>query len=554
MDLCPFMRVIVGNLALKIPVASKPARFVVYPSSSPCFCKIQLTSSTSPLKMLSSPTAATSMVTPFVASPGWTTSATLIMAPGSFSGRATTLGSPGVISRPGTCRPCFCFLLFVEALLLVLLLLVSIDSDLKAVSEFYRMSTRFAFLPLENFRRDFSKLQRANGEEEGTDEVNPQPSSPPCVSKSLDHGASLTPRSSKASSEKQQNFIQDSLVNLPRSRGIDLVRINTERSLADQGPFDCVLHKLYGDDWNQHIHGPTLTLTLDGGPDPQYPTNKVMIWDGHQGRCIGGLSFCSVVRSVRLRRNRIVVVLEQQKTHTESDIHSVTNDNLIINVFNSLSTTSCTEAMQSMLHSKNITVSECFDDELVKKKKLRVFRSDPFDYHNIPSSDHPTYDEFMAEAEVRAAHNVLEACAQTDTIHKVVFTSSVTAVIWRDFGGTTVLHRRRRLPRPEALTRETGTMSIFVALSKTLAERTAWALAMDGGLNMVSINRGLLLGPDLTITDLFLKGTAGLMVRDKCLWRGLGTHLRGQQKRNELRGAALARGQLLLLVALKAAF
>lgn len=40
--------------------------------------------------------------------------------------------------------------------------------------------------------------------------------------------------------------------------------------------------------------------------------------------------------------------------------------------------------------------------------------------------------EFMGEVEVRAAHNVLEACAQNDTIHKVVFTSSVTAVVWRD--------------------------------------------------------------------------------------------------------------------------
>lgn len=36
----------------------------------------------------------------------------------------------------------------------------------------------------------------------------------------------------------------------------------------------------------------------------------------------------------------------------------------------------------------------------------------------------------MAEVEVRAAHNVLEACAQTDTIEKVVFTSSATAIIW----------------------------------------------------------------------------------------------------------------------------
>uniref|UniRef100_A0A6N2MYA8 Formin-like protein 18 n=1 Tax=Salix viminalis TaxID=40686 RepID=A0A6N2MYA8_SALVM len=42
MDPCPFVRISVGNLALKIPVASKPARSVVHPSSSPCFCKIKL--------------------------------------------------------------------------------------------------------------------------------------------------------------------------------------------------------------------------------------------------------------------------------------------------------------------------------------------------------------------------------------------------------------------------------------------------------------------------------------------------------------------------------
>ncbi|GLT65218.1 hypothetical protein SLA2020_376620 [Shorea laevis] len=44
MDPCPFVRLTVGNLALKMPVATKPASSVVHPSSSPCFCKIKLKS------------------------------------------------------------------------------------------------------------------------------------------------------------------------------------------------------------------------------------------------------------------------------------------------------------------------------------------------------------------------------------------------------------------------------------------------------------------------------------------------------------------------------
>ncbi|PON48298.1 Inositol-tetrakisphosphate 1-kinase [Parasponia andersonii] len=53
--------------------------------------------------------------------------------------------------------------------------------------------------------------------------------------------------------KKQQSFIQDSLVSQVRSRGVDLIRIDAERPLVDQGPFDCVLHKLYGDDWRRQL-------------------------------------------------------------------------------------------------------------------------------------------------------------------------------------------------------------------------------------------------------------------------------------------------------------
>ncbi|KAH0456014.1 hypothetical protein IEQ34_013921 [Dendrobium chrysotoxum] len=53
--------------------------------------------------------------------------------------------------------------------------------------------------------------------------------------------------------KKKQSFIQPSLVNLACERGIDLVPIDTDRPLSVQGPFDCVLHKFYGEEWKAQL-------------------------------------------------------------------------------------------------------------------------------------------------------------------------------------------------------------------------------------------------------------------------------------------------------------
>ncbi|CAA0825467.1 Inositol-tetrakisphosphate 1-kinase 1 [Striga hermonthica] len=54
-------------------------------------------------------------------------------------------------------------------------------------------------------------------------------------------------------SKKQASFIQISLIDTARERSIDLIKIDQGRPLIEQGPFDLVLHKIYGAEWRRQL-------------------------------------------------------------------------------------------------------------------------------------------------------------------------------------------------------------------------------------------------------------------------------------------------------------
>jgi hypothetical protein len=51
---------------------------------------------------------------------------------------------------------------------------------------------------------------------------------------------------------------------------------------------------------------------VGGGPDPAFPPNRVMIWEDQRKQCIAQVDCNSAVKAVRLHKNLLVVVLEDQ--------------------------------------------------------------------------------------------------------------------------------------------------------------------------------------------------------------------------------------------------
>lgn len=103
----------------------------------------------------------------------------------------------------------------------------------------------------------------------------------------------------------------------------------------------------------------------------------------------------------------------------------------------------------------------------------------------------------LLDPAVKGTINVLEACAKTSSVKRVVITSSMAAVAYnRRPRGPDVVVDDTWFSDPDYCREQQN----WYVLSKTLAEETAWKMAKDKGIDIVTINPAMVIGPLLQPT------------------------------------------------------
>ncbi|XP_024929679.3 phenylacetaldehyde reductase isoform X2 [Ziziphus jujuba] len=103
----------------------------------------------------------------------------------------------------------------------------------------------------------------------------------------------------------------------------------------------------------------------------------------------------------------------------------------------------------------------------------------------------------LIDPAVKGTLNVLRSCAKTPSVKRVILTSSIASV---SFNGKPLT--------PDVVVDETWfsdpafceELKLWYMLSKTLAEEAAWKFAKENGIDLVTLNPGLVIGPLLQPT------------------------------------------------------
>ncbi|CAK7327846.1 unnamed protein product [Dovyalis caffra] len=114
---------------------------------------------------------------------------------------------------------------------------------------------------------------------------------------------------------KTQAFIQPSLIQQAKKHNIELIPIDPSKPLIEQGPFDCIIHKLYGPDWESQ-------LQHFSSKNPKVPIIDSL--DSIQ-RLRNRVSMIQVVCNLKLPQRH--QVLDVPKQYVVSDLQQTSNGN-----------------------------------------------------------------------------------------------------------------------------------------------------------------------------------------------------------------------------------
>ncbi|CAK7327844.1 unnamed protein product [Dovyalis caffra] len=118
--------------------------------------------------------------------------------------------------------------------------------------------------------------------------------------------------------KKIKTFIQPSLIQQAKEHNIELIPIDPSKPLIEQGPFDCIIHKIYGPDWKSQ-------LQHFSSQNPNVPIIDSL--DSIQ-RLHNRVSMIQVVSNLKLpQRDQVLDVPKQHVSDLQQTLNS--NDELI---------------------------------------------------------------------------------------------------------------------------------------------------------------------------------------------------------------------------------